>query len=454
MAKYTGFSGQASLAAVGLWMSEKQVWKVIEAQVKIRQKVIQHTPTDKLKDVLMTILAGGHGVVEANTRVRADKALQLAFGRTGCAEQSTLSATLDASTATNVQELAAALKVIYHQQSQGYRHAYAQAYQVLDIDLSALVAGAQAEGATKGYFSGHKNRRGRQLGRVVASRYGEIVYEKLYPGVIQLEKNLPELLQGAEAVLDLDEARRARTILRIDAGGGTDANINFWLGRGYLGLAKVKNWQRICKLVASVTHWFPLPDQPDHAAGWVETPHVYVQPTRQVALRWPDVKRGGWKYSVVVVKLPDDGLFALAHLPLPAPCTDLERLMAIVQAYDLRGGGVETSYKDSKQGVGVNHRNKKRFAAQEMLVLLAQLAYNLVGWVQKELAHHSATLATFGTLRMVRDAFHIPGKLEFDPEDQLVAITLNQLHKLASAFCAYWQVQFAQSHMSFNLGEI
>ncbi len=454
MEKYTGFSGRASLATVGQWMKTQGIWELIEAQVKIRQKVLRHRPTDKLKDVLLTILAGGHGVVEANTRVRGDKALQLAFGRTGCAEQSTLSATLDACTPANVSELAEALQRIYRQVSRGYAHAYEQQAQVLDIDLSALLAGAQAEGATKGYFSGQKHRRGRQLGRVVASRYGEIVYEKLYPGVIQLEKNLPELLEGAESVLDLDAARRARTILRMDAGGGTDANINFWLTRGYQGLVKVKNWQRICKLVASVTHWFALPDQPDYEAGWVEAPHAYVRPTRQLALRWPNVTTGGWKYSVIVFNLAEADLFALSGASPPTPVTEFALMTAVVQAYQARGGGVETTFKNDKQGVGLNRRTKKRFAAQEMLVLLAQLAHNLVQWVGQALAPYSARLAAFGTLRLVRDAFHIPGKLEFDPTGRLVALTLNQMHQLASAFCAYWRAQLAQSHMCVTLGEI
>ena len=50
MEKYTGFSGAASLAAVGLWMKEQRIWEAVEARVKIRQKVLEHTPTDKLKD--------------------------------------------------------------------------------------------------------------------------------------------------------------------------------------------------------------------------------------------------------------------------------------------------------------------------------------------------------------------------------------------------------------------
>ena len=454
MEKYTGFSGRASLASVGMWVKEHQIWHTIETQVKIKQKVIKHTPTDKLKDLFINILAGGHGIVEVNQRVRVDQAMQLAFGRSGCAEQSTISETLNASTGENVQEFSGALKLIYQKHGQGYRHDYEKKCQVLDIDLSALLAGKQAEGATKGYFSGHENRRGRQVGRVTASLYDEIVGEKLYPGTVQLEKNLPELIQMAENVLDLDENRRKRTILRVDAGGGTDANINFFLERGYFGMIKTKNWQRICKLVKTVEKWQALPQLPDHECGWIGQLHEYARPTRQLALRWPNKKKGGWHYTVLVFNLTDELIFELAAWPLPETLTDLDLLSAIMQAYDLRGGGVETSYKNSKQGIGLHKRNKKYFHAQEMLILLAQLAYNIISWVRRELAQYSSNLAAFGALRMIRDAFQIAGKIEFDCNGKIVSITLNQLHQLAQAFHDYWHSRFDHSEMCFLLGKI
>mgnify|MGYP003472987885 CR=1 FL=1 len=90
---------------------------------------------------------------------------------------------------------------------------------------------------------------------------------------------------------------------------------------------------------------------------------------------------------------------------MPEIYTELDLISVIVDAYDLRGGGVETSYKNSKQGIGLLKRNKKCFHAQEMLVLLAQLAYNITGWVQNELAQHSSTIASFGVLRMIPDFF-------------------------------------------------
>ncbi len=454
MEKYTGFSGHASLVSVGMWMKDNQVWEAVAERVKIKQKVIKHTPTDKLKDLLINILAGGHGIADVNNRVRVDKAIQLAFGRKVCAEQSTISETLDASLEENVLEFAGALKVIYQKHGQGYQHDYETRCQVLDIDLSAMLSGKQAEGATKGYFSGHENRRGRQLGRVTASLYDEIVCEKLYPGTVQLEKNLRELVEMAENVLDLDENRRKRSIVRVDAGGGTDPNINFILKRGYFAILKVKNWQRICKLMKSVTDWQALPQLPDHDCGWVSQPHEYVAATRQLAIRWPNKKKGGWHYGVLVFNLSDELIFELARSPMPETYTELELMSAIVDAYDLRGGGVETSYKNSKQGIGLHKRNKKSFHAQQMLILLAQLAYNLTGWVQNELAQHSSKIASFSTLRMIRDAFQIAGKIEFDTNGCVVSITLNNIHKLAQTFQYYWQARFPHSQVSFILGEI
>ena len=120
MENYTGYSGHASLAMVGMWMNENRIWEGIEERVKIRQKVIKHTPTDKMKDLLINILAGGHGIADINNRVRVDKTIQLAFGRNVCAEQSTISETLNASTRENVLEFAGALKVIYQKHGQGF----------------------------------------------------------------------------------------------------------------------------------------------------------------------------------------------------------------------------------------------------------------------------------------------------------------------------------------------
>src|SRR5207244_7236548 len=76
-------------------------------------------------------------------------------------------------------------------------------------------------------------------------------------------------------------------------------------------------------------------------------------------------------------------------------------LLAYVAFYDQRGGGVETSFKGDKQGLGITKRTKKRFAAQQMVMLLGSLAHNVIVWASRWLA--APKLRHYGILRMVRD---------------------------------------------------
>jgi hypothetical protein len=453
MEQYTGFSAHASLATIGMWINKKAMWKKIEEQVLIKQKTIKYTPHEKLKDVFINILAGGHGLSEINTRVRTDKALQMAFGRSACAEQSVTSETLNACTEMNVQQMVDVTRMIYQDFGQGYRHDYEKSYLLLDVDLTGLLAGKQAEGSTKGYFSGAKNGRGRQLGRVLASYYDEIVCEQLYDGKVQLEKCLIGLIKMTENVLDLNENRRSSTILRVDGGGGTDGNIDWALLRNYFWMSKVKNWQRTNKLVAPITNWQSIPELPNHDVAWVLAPHAYQRPMRQLAMRWPKPK-GGWHYCVLVFNLTDEMIFELAGQTRSGKATEPELLSAILKAYNLRSGSVETSFKNSKQGLGIGKRNKKSFHAQHMLIMLAQLAYNITTWVRSELAKHKPEMKHFGMLRMIRDAFSITGKLQFDENGNLVLIVLNKAHALAKIFYETWRSAFARDDLSLILGEI
>jgi len=109
---------------------------------------------------------------------------------------------------------------IYQHHGQGYRHDYFQQYQILDVDLTGLPCGKKAALATKGYFAGARNRRGRQLGRVLATHYGEVVADRLFEGRTSLAGAFQPPIQVAEQTLRLDIAKRSRTLLRVDAGGG------------------------------------------------------------------------------------------------------------------------------------------------------------------------------------------------------------------------------------------
>ena len=99
------FSPRATLAALGIRLQGLNLFGPVRDAVHITQKTIIHTPVQKLYDAFIAILAGAHGFVEINKRLRSDPGVQAAFGRQGCAEQSVVQDTLDACTEANVEQM-------------------------------------------------------------------------------------------------------------------------------------------------------------------------------------------------------------------------------------------------------------------------------------------------------------------------------------------------------------
>lgn len=445
------FSPAASLAAIGVKVSQLNLFGPIRSHVQIRQKTIKHTPVDKLYDAFISLLAGAHGLVEINTRLRTDPALQKAFGRSACAEQSVVQQTLDACTVENISEMQHSLDEIYRSHSQGFRHDYQASLQLLDVDMSGLPCGPKAAFATKGYFSGQYHRRGRQLGRVLATRYEEVVVDRLFAGNVQLIKALQPLVEAAETTLQLDEAKRARTILRVDAGAGSLDDLNWLLARGYEIMAKEYSGRRVLHLAKTVTTWIQDPDWSERSFGWVsEPPTGYVRPVQRIAVRCRKLD-GTFAYGVLICSLSAQQVLAVLGRPNSQAADPIAVLLAYVTFYDQRGGGIETSLKGDKQGLGLTKRNKKRFEAQHMLTLLGSLAHNVVVWARRWLA--VPQVQQCGILRMVRDVFHVSGFLCFDACGSVVAIVLNQQACLARSFIHPLQALLAPLQVVVNLGE-
>jgi hypothetical protein len=423
------FTACASLAAIGMKVRQLDLFGPIRQLVKIGQKTVKHTPIEKLYDAFITLLAGAEGMVEINTRLRADPALQAAFGRSRCAEQSVVQQTLDACTADNVKQMEQAYDTIYQQHSQGYRHNYAADWQVLDVDMTGLPCGPKAAFATKGYFAKQPNRRGRQVGRVLASRYEEIVVERLFSGKTQLTTALQPLMRAAEATLALDRSKRQRTIVRVDAGGGSLDDVNWLLARGYQVQTKDYSGRHAHRLAKSVENWMEDPHMPERQMGWVTTPATeYVRPIRRIALRCRK-QNGQWAVGILLSSLSTELVLHLTGTDLSKRSDPQAVLLAYVTFYDQRGGGIETSFKGDRQGLGLGKRNKKRFEAQQVLALLGALAHNVVVWARGWL--NTAKLSGYGPLRLVRDVFHISGFLVFDTPGRIVQIVLNQAAPLA-----------------------
>ncbi len=339
------------------------------------------------------------------------------LGERAAQKQSVIQETLDASDAENVEQIEAAVDEIYQHHSQGYRHDYDKQLQILDTDMSGQPCGPKAAFATKGYFAGKRNRRGRQLGRVLATRYGEVVTDRTFPGTVQLTAALQPLLQAAEKTLGLEQSRehRCRTLIRVDSGGGSRNDINWMLSRGYRVLTKDYSTQRARKLAESVTQWTDDPLHSGRQVGLVNSPSGddYAQPVIRIAVRCRK-NNGQWAIGVLITNLTPDEVVALGEHEGDILADFSQLWLAYVYCYDQRGGGVETSFKQDNQALGIRKRNKKCFEAQQMLTQLNALAHNVLVWAKSWLSEDKPELKLFGFVRLMRDVFTTSGQLVFN----------------------------------------
>jgi hypothetical protein len=321
--------------------------------------------------------------------------------------------------------------------------------------MSGLPCGKKAAFASKGYFAKQRNRRGRQLGRVLATHYEEVVVDRLFGGTTQLTAALQPLLQATERTLALDERKRAHTVVRIDAGGGSLDDVNWLLTRGYQVHCKDYSSRRAQRLMQSVQHWVDDPKVAGRQVGWADIPAPeYVRPVRRIVVRCRK-SNGQWGVGVLISTLGPAQVLTLIR-STPRSLTDPAAvLLAYVYLYDQRGGGVETSFKGDNQGLGSTKRSKKHFAAQQMVMLLGTLAHNGVIWARRWLIQTapSSKLRHYGLLRLVRDVFHICGFLVFDALGQLRHIVLNRAAPLASTVVTALTNLLASAHVAISLGE-
>src|SRR5215213_62007 len=447
------YSPRATLCAIGIKLRSLKFFDTLAEHLHVRQKTIHHTPMEKLTDAFIAILSGAHGLSEINTRVRSDTALQRAFGLSSCAEQSVVQETLDACTVENVRQMKHAFKSLTRAHSRAYRHPYRVKLQLLDVDMTGLPCGHRAERATKGYFANRPGRYGRQLARVIATHYEEIIMDWVGPGNVQLNRCLRPLVEEAEWMLDLDAAKRARTVLRIDAGGGSINDVNWLLSRGYQIHSKDVSAERAAGIAPTVKEWFVDPLHPGRQVGWASCPSDgYVRDVRRLIVRWR--KRNGQEcFAALLSTLTPRQVFDLLDQS-PKLLHD-RRAVALAYAYlyDKRGGTIEIEFKEDKQGFGLTKRNKKRYEAQQMVVLLSALAHNVVVWAREWLSGETAKVMKNGVLRMVRDVFAVSGFLEMGAKDSIKRIVLSTAAAWARRCVNSLRALLKQQHVCVTLGE-
>ncbi len=146
----------APLGVLGYCLTHTHFLDVLFASLELNQKKIEHEPTAKLQDVLVSILAGCRAIATINTELRPDVALAQAWGRKEFAEQSTISRMLDSLTPAHVQQLQGGSDALFRRESYTLRHDLNQEWLWLDIDLTPLPISKWAEGSTKGKIGDKK----------------------------------------------------------------------------------------------------------------------------------------------------------------------------------------------------------------------------------------------------------------------------------------------------------
>ena len=113
------FSPRATLAALGIRLQGLHLCGPVREHVHIAPKTITPTPVQQLYDAFIALLAGAHGFVELNTRLRSDLGLHAALGRQACAEPSVVPDTLDACTEGNGAQMHHAMDALSRRHSRG-----------------------------------------------------------------------------------------------------------------------------------------------------------------------------------------------------------------------------------------------------------------------------------------------------------------------------------------------
>jgi hypothetical protein len=433
-------SAHASLCLLGFYLRLTGFFRPLEEGVRLKQKVLKYSSVQKLEMVFASLLAGAKAVSHSGTTLRVDRALQAAFGLSGCAEQSVLADTLDAATDQDVADLRQVVEASFLQYSQARRHDLTREVLLLDLDLSPLPASSKAEGSERCYMGRCRSKTGRKLVRVRASQHQETVWEEVQPGrTVETLTVVQQAVAAAERLLGLDGddpeavARRARVEWRLDSGWGSEQLINWLLARGYQVTGKFKSTSRVKKLVGPITTWEPTAS-PGREVAPVPAPVALARPSAQYAVRTPSKQKAGGYYQAV--------LFS-SRLEL-----DMQQTVA---HYDERAG-MEADLKNDKRGLGLGTLRKHKLAAQQMVVLLGQLAHNVLVWSRRWLTRGAPRLAGFGIVRLVQEVWAVPGRVKLLDDGCLSRVRLKPEHPRAREVAAALAQLFPQSQTLGFLG--
>ena len=164
-------------------------------------------------------------------------------------------------------------------------------------------------------------------------------------------------------------------------------------------------------------------------------------------------KKSSWGYGVILSTLAPKDVLLLTGSYEQQVDNPKAVLLAYVNFYDARGGGVEIEINEDKQGLSTSKPNKKRFEAQQVLSQLEALAHNVLVWARQWLAPNCPKIARLGIKRLVRDGFQLDGFLSFDQSINRLQFVLNRADPLTLELSAGLAPLLASEHVAVYLGE-
>ena len=405
-------TGRASLCALGEYLRRRCFFAPLREQVTIAQKTVRYRPIDKILDALVGILCGAKTIAQSNVTIRTDLAVQRAFGRTGCAEQSTIARTLRACTTDTVAQRERVSWYYLKRYGATPHHRFDERLLWVDVDVTPMPIGAKAEGSERTWMGRNRSKTGRKTLRITASTYREILHETLLRGKATAVPALKAALQEVETHLGWTRERRVQIVLRMDGGFGTTEVLNWVLSRGYQVVAKISHSGRVRTLRQHLGPWEST-SSPGREMATVLRPHRFCRTTRQWVIRTPKDK-GGYQYAVLLTTVSD-----------LEPAT-------VADAYDGRAM-IEATFCQDKQALGLVKRRQHKWEAQQMVLLLARLAHHILLWSKRWLSQVPATrwrLEGYGLVRLLQEVYTVPGVTRWR-RGWLVSVRFDPLHPLA-----------------------
>lgn len=218
--------------------------------------------------------------------------------------------------------------------------------------------------------------------------YRESLSSRLYPGYQHSDPCLIPAVERVEELLKLPVTKRPKVTWRADQGFGAQKNINWLLDREYGLLIKGRSNRRAANLAKKVQRWQVASG--DRMVGYAPTPPKIVRAVDTIVIRYPAGQELKHCYLYSTLKM---SAVETAHL------------------YDQRGGP-ETGFRSDKSGgLHLHKRRKHRRDAQEVWILLTDMAHNYLAWLAQNIMKDSP-FASFGFLRTTRDLLRIPGHID------------------------------------------